>query len=211
MSVDTESRTRVLHGVRIKGFATAEVVAETVGLPEPLVAEELAGLVQEGYVTDRYESIPGFALTAAGRGEHSRLVADELERAGAREALTEGYRRFRDHNRELVQLASQWQVREVDGHLVVNDHADASYDHAVVDRLAGHHQRSTPVLDQLARALDRYGSYKPRLDHALVRVQAGETDWFTKPMIASYHTIWFELHEDLLATLGINRGEEDQS
>ena len=30
----------------------------------------------------------------------------------------------------------------------------------------------------------------------------------TKPMIDSYHSVWFELHEDLLATLGIERGSE---
>ena len=29
-------------------------------------------------------------------------------------------------------------------------------------------------------------------------MRAGDSDWFTKPMIASYHTVWFELHEDLL-------------
>jgi hypothetical protein len=27
-------------------------------------------------------------------------------------------------------------------------------------------------------------------------------------MIASYHTVWFELHEDLLCTLGIERSSE---
>jgi hypothetical protein len=27
-------------------------------------------------------------------------------------------------------------------------------------------------------------------------------------MIESYHTVWFELHEDLLATLGIQRAGE---
>ena len=27
-------------------------------------------------------------------------------------------------------------------------------------------------------------------------------------MIDSYHTVWFELHEDLLATLGIERSSE---
>jgi hypothetical protein len=27
-------------------------------------------------------------------------------------------------------------------------------------------------------------------------------------MIASYHTVWFEMHEDLLSTLGIERGSE---
>jgi hypothetical protein len=27
-------------------------------------------------------------------------------------------------------------------------------------------------------------------------------------MIDSYHTIWFELHDDLLATLGLERADE---
>ena len=27
-------------------------------------------------------------------------------------------------------------------------------------------------------------------------------------MIDSYHTVWFELHEDLLATLGLERAAE---
>jgi len=26
--------------------------------------------------------------------------------------------------------------------------------------------------------------------------------------MSSYHTVWFELHEDLLATLGIDRASE---
>ncbi len=36
----------------------------------------------------------------------------------------------------------------------------------------------------------------------------GERDWFTKPTIDSYHSVWFELHEDLLATLGLERAKE---
>ena len=65
-----------------------------------------------------------------------------------------------------------------------------------------------PICDDLAGCLARYGHYGPRLQNALDRVRAGELDWFTKPMVASYHTVWFELHEDLLATLGIERGSE---
>ena len=38
---------------------------------------------------------------------------------------------------------------------------------------------------------------------------AGDGDWFTKPTIDSYHTVWFELHENLLSTLGIERGHEE--
>jgi hypothetical protein len=30
-------------------------------------------------------------------------------------------------------------------------------------------------------------------------------------MIESYHTVWFELHENLLATLGIQRSKEHAS
>ena len=37
---------------------------------------------------------------------------------------------------------------------------------------------------------------------------AGEVDWFTRPTIPSYHSVWFELHENLLATLGIDRAQE---
>ncbi|MDP9020051.1 MAG: MarR family transcriptional regulator, partial [Actinomycetota bacterium] len=46
--------------------------------------------------------------------------------------------------------------------------------------------------------------------HALRRVVAGEGDWLTRPLIDSYHTVWFELHQDLLDTLGIERGSEDR-
>ena len=61
-----------------------------------------------------------------------------------------------------------------------------------------------------APRLDRFRGYGPRLSDAVQRVQKGDTDWFTKPMIASYHTVWFEMHEDLLCTLGIERGAEGE-
>jgi hypothetical protein len=40
-------------------------------------------------------------------------------------------------------------------------------------------------------------------------VVAGQVDWFTHPLIDSYDTVWFELHEDLLATLAVERSKED--
>ena len=65
-----------------------------------------------------------------------------------------------------------------------------------------------PICAELAATLERFGSYGPRLAEARARVEGGDVDWFTKPMIDSYHTVWFELHEDLLATLGIERSTE---
>jgi hypothetical protein len=59
--------------------------------------------------------------------------------------------------------------------------------------------------------LERFGRYSARLRTALERVVAGEPEWFTKPVLDSYHTIWFELHEDLLCTLAIERASEGHS
>jgi hypothetical protein len=90
---------------------------------------------------------------------------------------------------------------------VVNDHGDAEYDRGVVERLAAVDEGVRPVTADLAAALERYDRYGPRLAAALDRVRAGDGDWFTKPLVDSYHTVWFELHEDLMATLGIQRGQ----
>jgi hypothetical protein len=40
----------------------------------------------------------------------------------------------------------------------------------------------------------------------LRRVDRGERRWVDAPRIDSCHTVWFELHEDLLASLGLERG-----
>jgi hypothetical protein len=65
-----------------------------------------------------------------------------------------------------------------------------------------------PVCAALAAVLERFDGYGERFATALDRVRGGDLDWFTKPMIDSYHTVWFELHENLLATLGIQRAKE---
>ena len=77
--------------------------------------------------------------------------------------------------------------------------------------LAAVHERIEPVLIALAGALWRFGRYPERLGNAMRRVQLGESEWFTKPLLDSYHTVWFELHEDLLATLGLQRGAEGRA
>ena len=51
-------------------------------------------------------------------------------------------------------------------------------------------------------------TYNGMVPGPMIRVTEGDRDWFTKPTIDSYHTVWFELHEDLLATLGLERSSE---
>jgi hypothetical protein len=122
--------------------------------------------------------------------------------------VARSYRRFRALNAGVLDACSRWQVRDVGGRPVRNDHRDVRYDARVVADLARLEAQAEPVLDDLEGALDRYGRYRPRLRHAVDRVEAGEGDWFTKPMMPSFHTVWFELHEDLLATLGLDRSSE---
>jgi hypothetical protein len=208
MSQPSDPRLLVLHGLRLKSVAPASAVAEAGDLPLAEVAALLPELEAEGLVVRRSGRLAGWSLTPAGRDEHGRLVRAEARAAGAHATVARSYRRFRALNAGVLDACSRWQVRDVGGRPARNDHRDPRYDARVVADLARLEAQAEPVLDDLEGALDRYGRYRPRLRHAVDRVEAGEGDWFTKPMMPSFHTVWFELHEDLLATLGLDRSSE---
>lgn len=199
-----DPRFLALHGLRLKGFAEADAVARLVDVDETRVKAALADLEAEGLVARRDGRVSGWTLTPAGRHHHKALVADEVERARCRQAVHETYQRFLDLNDELKQVCTDWQLRSG----ALNDHSDAQYDRGVIERLRGVHEAVEPVCGALVAALPRFAPYSPRFSHALGRVEAGERDWFAKPVIDSYHTVWFELHEDLLLTLEIERASE---
>jgi hypothetical protein len=211
MPPPSDPRLLVLHGLQLKGNALAPAVADTVDLPVADVERELRTLEAEGLVVQRTSPPSGWGLTPAGRETVSRLVAAEVDAAGARPAVTHAYHRFRALNAAVLDACSRWQVRDVAGEAVRNDHRNASYDAAVVADLARLQRRAAPVVDDLAGTLARYRAYGPRLRRAVEHVEAGDGDWFTKPSLPSYHTVWFELHEDLLTTLGLDRSEESES
>ena len=201
----------MLHGVRLKGFAEAPAVAGLWCLDDADVDAELKGLADDGLVQRRDGRVSGWTLTPPGREAHAAIVAGELQTAGARPAVDGAYRGFLRLNPELLGACTAWQLRSDAAGQVVNDHTDRAYDAEVVRRLATVHDDCQPVLGELAGALDRFRRYPDRLANAVRRVQLGESEWFTKPLFDSYHTIWFELHEDLLSTLGLQRGSEGQT
>jgi hypothetical protein len=207
MARRSDPRLLVLHGLRLKGQAGAAAVAESAGITTAEVESWLARLAAGGLVVHR--DIPGgWSLTSAGRVEHARLVGREVDAAGVRPAIEGAYERFRALNGGVLDACSRWQVREIAGTAVVNDHRDREYDARVVADLAALHDRVEPLCDDLAGALERYRPYREQLSRAVEKVEAGERDWFTKPRLPSYHTVWFELHEDLLTTLGLDRTAE---
>jgi hypothetical protein len=198
----------VLHALRLKGFAGPEALAASAGLPESEVGPVLDGLARRGLAGWRNGRVSGWSLTSLGREEHNGALTDELAVAGQRDQVERAYRRFVSVNQELLNTCTAWQLRQTEGKTVVNDHEDGRYDGAVIERLAAVHEVARPVCRELSAAMNRYSTYGPRLQHALDRVRAGELDWFTRPVMDSYHTVWFELHEDLLLTLGLERAKE---
>lgn len=195
----------VLHALRLKGLAEAPTVAVALQVPVDDVERALKSLAADDLVAHRDGRLTGWSLTGAGRSRHAAALAEEA--CGVRDRIDEVYRRFLPTNRELLQVCTDWQVREG----VLNDHADADYDRAVLARLEAVDDIVQPLCAELGEVLPRFRPYAPRLAHARRRVAEGDVDWFTTPVLDSYHTIWFELHEDLLSTLGIERSKEDPS
>ena len=200
------SRSVTLHVLRIKGVAEPDVLVTATGLGVALITSSLADLVARGLAEHRDGVLQGWRPTASGVRRDDAWLGQELEAAGARGALGEAYRSFLVLNPELLRACTAWQLVDAgDGSLSPNDHRDRSYDAGVVAHLAEIHRRAQPILLELTRHLPRFRPYRPRLQTALDHVRAGDGDWFTRPLLDSYHQVWFELHQDLLSTLGLDR------
>jgi len=196
-----------LHGLRLKGFAEASVVAELFSLDEAVVTAELEQAAESEFAMFRDGRRTGWALKPAGRTENERLLAEELDASGHRDAVQAAYEGFLALNGTMLAVCTRWQVKDQEAQ-ELNDHTDADYDAAVMAELKALDDGVQPICAELASLFDRFGVYAPRFVLALDKLAAGELEWFTKPVMESYHTVWFELHEDLLASLGINRADE---
>jgi hypothetical protein len=194
----------VLHALRCIGFAGLARVAAATGLAESDVESELIDLAVAGLVLHVAGDFGGWGLTEAGRAVDAERIADELETAGTRTAVAAAYDGFLVLNPELLDLCTAWQTRSVDGVVTVNDHTDPAYDARVLDRLTDLDQRAEVVCAALSAAMLRFKRYRVQLTDALARAKSGALEYVTDST-ASYHTVWFQLHEDLLATLGIPR------
>lgn len=66
------------------------------------------------------------------------------------------------------------------------------------------------LVDAVSRVAPRFAIYRTRFESKLAAFRSGDTDALAKPLTGSYHDVWMELHEDLLATLGRERTEHDE-
>ena len=194
----------VMHGLAVKKHGTPEAIAGIIGLDVIEVKAAIARLVE----AKRAVEVQGkYALTPPARmaleSDYSRLYAD----LRANPQFKAGYDGFERINGALKQLITDWQTVTVGGERIPNDHGDKDYDRKIIDRLGDLHERAETVLDQIAGALPRIRIYREKLLVALEKAEDGAIAWVSDAKIESYHTLWFELHEDLLRLMGRAREE----
>ncbi len=206
-AVPSDELSLVLFALRVRLFAEVDAVAERCRLPIDRTAAVLADAAAGGLVHHRDGARPGWRLTPHGRSVGAARWRAEAVDGGCIPAVTEQYHAFRALNQPLLEVVSAWQVRDLEAG-TVNDHTDPAHDAAVLDDLTELDTRVAPICDRLSASMQRYGWYRPRFAAALGRARAGEVDAVAAPLSDSYHTVWFELHEDLLVTLEIDRADE---
>ncbi|KKC01966.1 winged helix DNA-binding protein [Mycobacterium nebraskense] len=195
----------VLQAVRLKGRVRPADLAAT--LNEDLadvttIVEQLtaAGLLADGATV---------RITPAGRERLAALLGEERS-AVDRAAMAAAYDDFRSVNADFKSVVTDWQLKGGPGG-TPNTHDDAKYDAAVLTRLDDVHARVLPIIEVAAAQLPRLSAYSAKLVVALGKVRDGETAWLTRPLIDSYHTVWFELHEELISAVGLTRAEAARS
>lgn len=201
----------VPHTLRVLGHASTGQVSSLRSMPAEVVEEVLEDARALGQVgRSAFGGSTTWHLTELGRAKGESALAVELDSVGGRAVVEEAHAAFLPLNRRIGTVMTQWQLRPTaTDPLAPNDHRDAAHDDAVIRRLGGLVEDLRPVLDRLTRVLQRFDLHQPRLDRALHKAERGSNSWVDSPDVPSLNICWIQLHEDLLATLGIERGSDD--
>jgi pyruvate,orthophosphate dikinase len=201
---ETPQRETTIRALHIKGFATPENLAPAVATTSDAVAPVLDALVEEGLVKRTGEMCQ---LTEQGRSIGASLLTADRKK-WTEEVANRALDTFLALDVKMKEIVTGWQMRIVDGEQVINDHSDESYDQVILAGLAGFHEEARAWLDPLVGGLPRLRVYQDRLQRAADLIRRGSHDYIASPRLDSYHTIWFELHEDLIQLAGRTREEE---
>jgi pyruvate,orthophosphate dikinase len=192
-----------LRVIAIKGFASigavADAVLSTPGDIEPIVDQ----LTTDGLTT----TVAGaHRLTEEGTARADELLdADRV--AWGEDASAAALDAFLELDHRVKDAVTAWQLRDADAG-VINDHADPAYDAGVLERLAGLHADAVDWFAGVETGPSRLADYRARLGRAVEAARAGDGRYIASPRVDSYHSIWFELHEDLIHLAGRTRAGE---
>ena len=211
MTVESSFELLALHAVRITGFADTSAIARRFGLDPAQTMEFLLDAEARGWAMKAaFADVQGWSLTEAGRAENERQLAAELARTGDAGAVREVYGAFLPWNARLQQACTDWQLRPTaNDRFAVNDHTDPAWDARILNELTAIDLALAPLAARLESILARFHGYHERFTAARQRALAGDARWVDRTDVDSCHRVWFELHEDLIATLGLDRGTEN--
>jgi pyruvate,orthophosphate dikinase len=193
-----------IRALLIKGFAVPEAIAVALQTTVEEAATILEHMRDDGlakFSADMYR------LTPDGTAAAGELIAADRAQWGAEQA-TEALDAFLPLDHGMKAIVTAWQMRQVDGEQVLNDHSDAAYDASVLADVDSLHREVAAWIEPLSRGLPRLGAYGARLETAASLVRGGDHRYIASPRVDSYHSIWFELHEDLILLAGRTRADE---
>lgn len=194
----------IAMALRLKGIASNEHIAEVTGQEQEIVDQALNSMIADSYAQ---ETPRGLRLLPEGKSWIDGLLEEERANINQQE-MEVIYNDFCSHNDAFKQLVTDWQVKEVDGEQQLNDHEDESYDVAIISRLTELDAVVKSVFASAAQLAPRLNRYIERFAYALNQLQAGDHSFLAAPLKDSYHTVWFEMHEELILLCGRNRADE---
>lgn len=203
-AVDPSREDDVVRVASIKNFLMPEPAAAALGVS----VEALGAVVDRLIEGELLEEVGAMhRLSPRGQEQAAVLLAADQEALGL-DAAVVALDDLHSLDQRMKQIVTNWQVRSVDGEDEMNDHTDEDYDRGVMAELESLHVEVEPWLGGLAEKLPRLDRYRSRLSAALARIVAGDGRYMAAPMLDSYHTVWFEMHEDLIRLAGRTREQE---
>jgi len=196
----------VARVLAVKGSVTLEQLAEAL-----LATTDSVQLHVDQLMTERVVEAAGdqVRLSAEGKLDAAAGFAADRSAASIGDARCEELiEQFHALDARMKRIVTSWQVREVAGEQVLNDHSDTAYDAGLLDELAALHAESSEWLSPLSSSLRQFAVYRSRLGRALHSARGGEQRFVASPRVDSYHSIWFELHEHLIRLAGRRRSDE---
>lgn len=200
----------MLHAVRLLGFARTGAIATRAGITADAAADLLREAEHLGWLQhSTFADLEGWSLTDAGRIENERQLATEREAADPGRQIAATYREFLPLNARLLRAVTDWQISPTAADAFApNDHSDRDRDGRILAELAELGIALRPLNERLSAVLTRFAGYVERFESALAKAKNGQPHWVDRSDIDSCHRVWFQLHEDLIATLGVDRSSE---
>ncbi|MDT2005812.1 hypothetical protein FXW78_15540 [Rhodococcus opacus] len=200
-SVTAAYELNLLQALRLKGRIEAAALPLALAAEPTLTSRLVTMHLEAGNCMQKGNYI---RLTAEGKQKLVELTTEERANVDTTrlEALYEDFDPF---NSALKSLLTRWQMLD---DTTPNDHSDAAYDAAIIRELEELHADFGQWLEDLTAVVPRLAHFPTRFDAAIEELRQGNFAYVARPIIDSYHTVWFELHEELIGLLERDRATE---